>query len=260
MAEKFALIGTGNVAWHLGRVLENAGHLLVHVYDRKLGLAKKFTADYFNASYGDTTDMRSVEATVFIMAISDHAIATLSQQLKLPEGAILCHTSGSTPLSKLGYADTLNRGVFYPLQTFSKGVPVDFTPIPICIEAENQFTLNVLKNLGQSISQEVVEMSGEQRKALHLAAVFACNFTNHMLAISKEILEAKSMSFAWLKPLITETIHKSIQLGPEHAQTGPAIRGDLKTLDQQLKALEGDVDLARIYQYISQHIIDTYSE
>lgn len=260
MAEKFVLIGTGNVAWHLGSVLENAGHLLVHVYDRKLGHAKKFASNYFNASYGDSKDLRDVDATVFIMAVADHAIAPLSQELRLPEDALLCHTSGSMPLSTLGYADTMKRGVFYPLQTLSKGVSVDFTLLPICIEAEDQSTLQLLKQLAQSISKEVVEMTGEQRKGLHLAAVFACNFTNHMLTISKNLLAEKNMSFEWLQPLITETIDKSLRLGPNHSQTGPAVRGDLKTLDLQLKALEKEPDLARIYQYISQHIIDTYSE
>ena len=260
MAEKFALIGSGNVAWHMGRALENAGHSLVHVYDRKIDQAKNFTADYYNAEYGNATDMRDVNASVFIMAVTDHAIEPLSQQLQLPEGALLCHTSGTTSLSALGYAETPNRGVFYPLQTFTKGIPVDFGTVPICIEAEDNASLNVLRAMAESISGEVVEMSGEQRKLLHLAAVFACNFTNHMLTISKGVLHEKGLSFDLLKPLITETLNKSLKNEPENSQTGPAVRGDLKTLDQQLKALEKDKDVALIYQYISQHIIDTYSD
>ncbi len=260
MAQRIAIIGTGNVAWHLARTLENAGHLIVHIYSRDAAKAKNFGLDFFNASTGNSTDLRSVDASIFIMAISDDAIQQVAQSLQLPESAVLCHTSGTRPLLDLGYASTEHIGVFYPLQTFSKGKRVDFSEIPICVEGDTQFAHEALTELAHSISDNVQEVNSAQRKVLHLAAVFACNFTNHMFTISKEILENGNLNFDILKPLIAETLNKSFELGPENAQTGPAVRGDLETLDRQHELLTNQPELAEIYRQISQHIIDTYEE
>lgn len=259
VAYKIAILGTGNVAWHLAKELENAGHLIAHVYARDEAKAKKFALDYFNASYGNSLDLAHIEADIFILAVSDDAIEELASSLKLPQNAIICHTSGSKPLSELGYTITENIGVFYPLQTFSKGKSVNFSEIPICIEGENQTTIEVLKALGESISHHTQEISSQQRKAIHLAAVFACNFANHMFSVAANILEGKQMSFEILKPLIVETLNKSFELDPRKAQTGPAIREDLKTLDLQHASLKEEPELAEIYRLISQHIIDSYS-
>ena len=114
--------------------------------------------------------------------------------------------------------------------------------------------------MSNSISSKTQEISSQQRKAIHLAAVFACNFTNHMFTISREILEDGNLSFEMLKPLIAETLNKSFELGPENAQTGPAVRGDLETLDRQHELLSNQPELAEIYRQVSQHIIDTYEE
>ena len=259
MAKRIAIIGTGNVAWHLARTLENAGHIIAHIYDRDRSKAEKFGLDYFNASTGSSLDFSYIDASVFIIAVSDDAIEEVATNIILPEDAILCHTSGSQPMSALGYAPTENIGVFYPLQTFSKGKPVDFDSIPICVEGENDLTKTALLEMGQSISRMTKEISSRQRKAIHLAAVFACNFTNHMFSVSQSILQNQKMDFEILKPLITETLNKSFELGPERSQTGPAVRQDLKTLDQQYESLKADPELAEIYRLISQHIIDTYS-
>lgn len=259
MAKRIAIIGTGNVAWHLARTLENAGHIIAHIYNRDRSKAEKFGMDYFNASTGNSLDFTYIDASVFIIAVTDDAIEEIATNIMLPEYAILCHTSGSQPMSVLGYAPTENIGVFYPLQTFSKGKPVDFDTIPICIEAENSSTKSTLLALGQSISRKTKEISSKQRKAIHLAAVFACNFTNHMFSISQKILGTQQIDFEILKPLITETLNKSFELGPAHSQTGPAIRQDLKTLDQQYESLKANPELAEIYRLITQHIIDTYS-
>ncbi|OEK06800.1 Rossmann-like and DUF2520 domain-containing protein [Roseivirga misakiensis] len=260
MGHKIAILGTGNVAWHFARVLENAGHVITHVFNREIEKAEKFALDFFNASTGNSTDMSQVDASLFILAISDDAIEEIAQTLVLPHGSMLIHTSGSIPLSALGYAQTQNIGVLYPVQTLSKGQPIDFSKVPLCIEGESQETLNTLEEIASGMSETVYPLSSHQRKVIHLAAVFACNFANHMFSISKKILESNQMTFELLQPLIVETLNKSLDIGPENAQTGPAKRGDLETLDQQFNALSNDAELAEIYKLVSQHIMDTYAD
>jgi predicted short-subunit dehydrogenase-like oxidoreductase (DUF2520 family) len=158
----------------------------------------------------------------------------------------------------LHYAAAQHVGVLYPLQTFSKAKKVDFKTTPIFIESNTEEAEKVLTLLAQAISQQVAKITSEERKALHLAAVFASNFTNHMLTISKDILQQNSIDFTFLKPLILETITKSLALGPDQAQTGPAMRGDLEILDKHLEFLQEDESVAEIYKVISQHIVDRY--
>jgi len=258
MRYQIAILGTGNVAWHFARTLENAGHVITHVYDRKIEKAEKFALDYFNASVGDSLDLSEVNATLFILAVRDDAIEEVAQTLTIPSKALLVHTSGTIPLNALGYAQTQNIGVLYPIQTLSRGQQTDFSKVPICIEGESEETVQTLKTVAKSISQEVHILTSQQRKVIHLAAVFACNFTNHMFSISKDILESNHMNFELLQPLIIETLNKSFDIGPENAQTGPAKRGDMETLDQQFSALSNDPEVADIYKLISQNIIDTH--
>ena len=255
-----AIIGTGNVAWHLARAFENAGHVITDIYNRDISKAKNFALDFFNAKPTNRLNFENSSAQVFILAVSDDAIAEIAPQIILPENAILTHTSGSVAMSALGYASTENQGVFYPLQTFSKGKAVDFSEIPIGIEAENKMTEDVLKDLAKSISNKVQLMDSRDRRTVHLAAVFACNFTNHLFTISKGILESRNLDFGLLEPLIIETLSKSLEIGPNNAQTGPAKRGDLETLDRHFSALAEQPDVAEIYRAISQNIIDYYSE
>ena len=256
---KIGLIGTGNVAWHLALAFENAGHSIVHVYNRDMDKAKDFVRDLYNATAGNSEDLRSTDAEIFIMPVSDGAIESLSQEIQLPEDCILAHTSGAIGLSKLGYAHTENTGVFYPLQTFSKGKTVDFKKTPLCIEASNGHTESVLWELAESISATVHLIDSVKRKAIHLAAVFACNFSNHMFTISQELMNELGLDFSLLKPLISETLNKSLEIGPQNGQTGPARRNDLSTLDEQYEALKGDAQVAELYRMISQHILDYYS-
>ena len=259
MKYKIGLIGTGNVAWHLARNLENNGHSITTIYDRDLAKAKIFALDYFNAQITDDLGFSNSDASVFILAVSDDAIEELAQSIVLPPSAHLFHTSGTKPLKALGYANTENIGVFYPLQTFSKGKATNISEVPFCLEAETGNSRQVLTDLASSISDQIQFIDSNQRAVIHLSAVIACNFSNHMLSISKGVLEVNNMSFDLLKPLIAETINKALAIGPENAQTGPARRKDLKTLDKQLDSLDNDESVAKIYQTISQHILDYYS-
>src|SRR5690606_26632178 len=151
-----------------------------------------------------------------------------------------------------------NIGVFYPLQTFTKARKVNFESIPIFVEAAIEGVTRKLMAMGKAISRNVTAISSDERKALHVAAVFASTFTNHMLTIAKQIMHDNKLKYELLKPLIAETLNKSLELGPEAAQTGPARRGDLQILDSHMEFLADDPELAEIYKNVSQHIIDAY--
>lgn len=254
-----SFIGSGNLAWHLAPALDNAGYSVREVYSRNPRHAEALVGRLYQGDVKATLDFSTSDSSLFIIAVSDDTIQEIVQEIILPEDAILVHTSGSQPLSVLGYAATLNTGVFYPLQTFSKSKKVDFKEVPIFIESESDSIAKILTKAAKSISGKVKQISSEDRKALHVAAVFASNFTNHMLTISKEILSASKLDFEILKPLIVETINKSISIGPEAAQTGPAKRGDLEILDKHIEFLKQDENVAEIYRLISQHILDKYS-
>lgn len=195
---------------------------------------------------------------MFIIASSDDAIQEIAREIILPEEAILVHTSGSQPLSHLQYAATTHLGVLYPLQTFTKGKKIDFRTVPLFIESSDAQATEAIEQIARAISNQVMRIGSEERKALHVGAVFASNFTNHMLTISQDVLRQNNLKFEWLIPLITETINKALQVGPTEAQTGPARRGDLEVLDTHLDFLRENPALAEIYKLISQHIIDQY--
>ncbi|GAB5524317.1 MAG: F420-dependent NADP oxidoreductase [Roseivirga sp.] len=260
MQQKIAILGTGNVAWHLNRAFENAGHIVTDIYSRDLQKAERFTVDSYQAEPTSSLDFSRSDARIFIMAISDDAVAEMVENLQLPSEAVLAHTSGTLSIKAIGYAPTEDIGVFYPLQTLSKGKGIDFEHVPICIEGETLRAQNELAGLASSLSQRVQMLDSGQRRLIHLAAVFACNFTNHMLTLSKQILAQQEIDLAILHPLISETLNKSLEIGPEKAQTGPAIRRDMETLDKQHQALHEDEQVAEIYQLISQHILDYYAE
>ena len=255
-----SFIGSGNLAWHLAPALDNVGYSVKEVYSRNPKNAKLLTGRLYQAEAKATLDFSTSPSSIFIIAVSDDAIKPIAQDIILPDDAILLHTSGSQPLSVLSYAATPHTGVFYPLQTFSKNKKVDFRDIPIFIEAGSSETEGVCMKMARQISSNVRKISSTERKALHVAAVFASNFTNHMLAISKGILQQNRLSFDLLKPLISETLNKGLSIGPENSQTGPAKRGDFEILDAHLEFLQKDEALAAIYKLVSQHIIDQYNE
>lgn len=254
-----SIIGSGNLAWHLAPALDNTDFAVREVYSRNSRHASMLVDRLYHATAIDTLDFSESPSRIFIIAVPDDAIQDVVKEITLPINSILIHVSGSQPLSVLSDAST-NTGVFYPLQTFSKGSKIDFSDVPIFIESANTDTEKVLVNMAKALSKKVIKVSSEDRKAIHVAAVFAANFTNHMLTLSKAILERSKIDFELLKPLIAETLNKSLTLGPEKSQTGPAKRGDLEILDQHVSFLEGDEAIAEIYKIVSQHIIDTYVE
>ncbi|MTI20213.1 DUF2520 domain-containing protein [Fulvivirga sp. RKSG066] len=257
LPNKVSFIGSGNLAWHLAPALDNAGYAVAEVFSQKKANAKALVNRLYQAEVKADLDFSESNSDIFIIAVSDDAIEEVAREMVIPDAAIVVHTSGASSIGALEYTATDNIGVFYPLQTFSKNKNVEFAEIPICIESNNDYTEDTLMAMAKAISKNSVKINSKHRKALHLAAVFACNFTNHCLRMSEDILKKEKLSFDLLKPLIGETINKSLSIGPSNAQTGPAKRHDFETLDKHLDYIE-DEELAELYRLISQHIVDTY--
>lgn len=252
-----AIIGAGNVAWHLAPALEDAGHTVTEVYARTLKSASKITERVYEAEPKEDLDFSESKAELFILAVKDAAIPEISDAIILPENSILVHTSGSADLDSLNLSSATYTGVFYPLQSFSVGKKVDWRELPILVESEDEEVLQKLKKLAKSLTHQVFTVRSKDRKGLHVAAVFASNFTNHMIRIAEEIMRKQGLDFEMLKPLIIETISKSLQIGAKNAQTGPAIREDYETLEEHHQFLNYNEEIAEIYRLISQDIIDS---
>lgn len=250
------IIGTGNLASVLAPALEQNGFIVNNVYGRDLAKAKYLANRLYQAKATDALDFSESKSNVFLLAISDDALEEVSRELVLPDDAIVAHTSGSSPLSVLGYTAVNNIGVFYPLQTFSKGRKVDFDEVPILIEGENKHTRTALTKIAKKLSGNVQEASSKQRLMLHLAAVYASNFTNAMLLHASDMLQAARLDFGLLGPLVAETFEKSFELGPLKAQTGPAKRNDLEIIEKHLEMLADLPDKQEVYKLISQQIMD----
>jgi len=257
MKFKIAILGAGNVAWHLAPALEDAGHSITEVYARTLRSAGSITDRVYAGEPKDDLDFSASEAEIFILAVKDSAIPEVSDEVILPENSILVHTSGSVPLDILNYSSASYTGIFYPLQSFTKGRKIEFDEVPFLLESDDEKTLLKLKKLAKSLSPLTYTVKSMDRKAMHIAAVFASNFSNHMIRIAEEIMRRQGLDFEMLKPLIIETISKSLQLGAKAAQTGPAIREDYETLEDHHRFLNYNEEIAEIYRLISQDIIDT---
>ncbi|UQD57196.1 Rossmann-like and DUF2520 domain-containing protein [Flavobacterium sp. K5-23] len=248
---KVTIIGSGNVAQHLIRAFSNIENLnstivLTQVFSRN----KDILGNVLDSSK-ITDDLNTLEeADLYILAVSDDAISEVSTQLPFTNRLVV-HTSGTVALEAL---DNKNRkGVFYPLQTFTKNKAVDFKTIPICLETKLENDYAIIVEVAKSISDAVFEIRTEQRKALHVAAVFVNNFTNHLYKIGEEICNEHQVPFEILKPLIVETAQKIMVLSPEKAQTGPAKRNDTKTIEAHQAFLSNE-NQSTIYKILTQSI------
>ena len=230
---KIALIGRGRVATHLGKALLQAGHKVVSVNSRTLAELPQ-------------------DADAYIIAVKDSALQeVISKVTKGRESSLFLHTAGSMPLSVFdGY--TRHGGVLYPMQTFSMECEVDFREIPLFIEASDAESLQQIRTLADGISQHVYELSTADRRYLHLAAVFACNFVNHCYTLAADVLAQKGLPFDVMLPLVDETARKVHELSPKAAQTGPAIRGDQNVMKAQAALL--DTPERTIYELLSKSI------
>ncbi|MCX6218780.1 Rossmann-like and DUF2520 domain-containing protein [Spirosoma sp.] len=265
---EISFIGAGNLAWHLAPALENAGHHINEVYSRQLQHARQLVSNLYDAHTHSELNFADSPSKLFILAIPDDALEQVCSQLVLPEDAILVHTAGARTLASLEqwmaiYSDVpVQTGVFYPLQTFSKGQSfMVFDEIPLCIESGDSVTEETLVQLGQDISDIVYIITSEERRALHVAAVFACNFTNHLLTLAHDLTVQDGLDFDLLRPIIGETFRKGLAASdPADVQTGPARRGDLTTIDTHLAYLSNQPKLSEIYQLLTQSIQHQYRQ
>ncbi|MFT4803669.1 MAG: putative short-subunit dehydrogenase-like oxidoreductase (DUF2520 family) [Psychroserpens sp.] len=228
------ILGAGNVAHHLYKAFFSAENVTIKQwYNRDIKSMRPFNSEVLLTS--DLSQL--VEADIYIIAVSDDAITQLSEQLPF-EDRLVVHTSGS--VSPYDIDKKNRRGIFYPLQTFSKGAEINFAEVPLCLETLMRKDYQQLKHLGQSISKHTKRVNSDQRAALHLAAVFVNNFTNQLFRVAHEITESQGAEFDLLKPLILETANKIQNLSPFRAQTGPAKRNDKKTIKRHLKMLDNE--------------------
>ncbi len=247
---QMVILGAGNIAQHLYEAFQATKTLqVVQVYNRS---AKALS--YFKNTDTTTSLKNLAEADVYIIAVVDDAIPNIANKLPFTDRLVV-HTSGNASMHELHKKN--RRGVFYPLQTFSKGVPVDFSAIPICLETGEKTDYKILKAVADAIGSPSYKISSEQRRALHVSAVFVNNFTNHLYRIAHEICETNNVPFEILSPLIQETAKKITTLTPYMAQTGPAKRGDQKTIDNHLDKLDKDIH-KEIYTLLTQSIAKTY--
>src|SRR5690606_22267776 len=245
------ILGAGNVATHLYKAFSKTSQVkVVQWYNKRI----ESVAAYKNEVAITDNLSHLVLADVYIVAVSDDAIKSLTSKLPF-KNRLVVHTSGSVGIYDIDKKH--ERGVFYPLQTFSKSAEVDFAKVPICIEVIHKEHLNTLRTLADALGSKSHKVNTDQRKALHLAAVFANNFTNQLYRIAHEITESQGVEFDILKPLIQETAHKIEHLTPYLAQTGPAKRDDKRTLRRHLKLLENPHHKA-IYELLTTSIKKTH--
>ncbi len=220
------------------------------MYNRNIGNLKSIKKK--TAITDNLSDLK--DADLYIISITDDAIHEFSQKLLL-NGKLVVHTSGSIAMNALN--GDFNKGVFYPLQTFTKGQKVNFKKVPICIETEVDNDLPKLEEIASSISKNVYIIDSKQREKLHLSAVFVNNFVNHLYHIADGICKENKIPFEILYPLIIETSKKIKKLNPKDAQTGPAIRNDRKTINHQLMQLTNSQK--EIYSVLTDSILKTYN-
>ena len=244
---KVTILGSGNVGFHLVNLFDSSSNIILNEwYSRSVNFDErvKVINEIENLS----------ESDIYVICVSDNSITQVSNKIQF-KNKLVVHTSGSTPYSSLNNKN--RRGVFYPLQTFSKSQKLNYSEIPICIEAENDIDLETLKKLSLDLNCKYYEINFEERKTLHLAAIISNNFTNFLFGISKEIIESKNLDFNILKPLIKETVNKIHKLDPINAQTGPARRNDKNIMKMHLEMLD-DKNTISLYKTISDMIKDKY--
>ncbi|GIM49292.1 Rossmann-like and DUF2520 domain-containing protein [Capnocytophaga stomatis] len=245
-----SIVGGGNVAFHLMNIFYNNDKIEV----KQLCNRSCFTSHFEQFAVEKITNVSLLKPVdICIIAVKDSAISEVSEKLPF-SGNLVVHTSGNTDIDVLSGKN--RKGVFYPLQSFSKDIPVDFQEVPICIEAQDLADLEVLRILAESATSKVYEINSFQRKILHISAVIMNNFTNHLIGISKEICEENKVPFEILKPLLTETFEKIQKTEPFEAQTGPARRNDRQTIENHLALLSGN--RKEIYKTITNSILETY--
>ena len=249
--KKVSIIGTGNVATHLAKALKNSGVTISQIYGRNEHTTKSLALKVGATAVFDILEMETENIEAILISVNDDAIQQVANALP-NSNAIVMHTSGTVGIEAL--EKHTNNGVFYPLQTFSKNKKMDLSTVPFCIEGNNRNTKISLLNLANLLTNDVRFIDSKTRKSIHIAAVFASNFSNHMLAISDKLLNESGQDLSILFPLVNETISKAFSSNPIESQTGPAERNDIQVMKNHLAQLENEPLLQNIYKNISASI------
>lgn len=248
---RIVIVGSGNVATHMSLALKEVGYDIVQVYSKTMANAVALS-ERLSCAATDRVEGILPDADVYIFSIKDKALEDVAAQMKVNGGACFIHTAGSMPMDV--FRSMVSRyGVLYPMQTFSKGRDVDFRDVPCFIEASDDDTLSMIRTMAESITTRCEECSSEKRKKMHLAAVFACNFTNHCYHLAERIVEKEGLDFSLFHPLIRETASKVMTMSPRDAQTGPMVRWDTNVMDMQI-ALIDDERTRDIYRLMAESI------
>jgi len=254
---QIVIIGAGNLATNLAQVFHEKISQEIHIHSRTKNSVKLLANKINVPSYSFDANDVPFDASLYVISISDDAISDIVNNEILKEkinNNLVVHTAGSIQ-AKILKKLSANFGIFYPLQTFSRFKKADFKNIPLCLEANSGFNYNRLSKIAFQISEDVRKINFEQRKYIHLSAVFANNFSNNMFAIAENILKEKDIDFDILLPLINETIAKIQKNSPKKAQTGPAIRNDVEVMNKHLELLKDDANLQNIYKFVSENIL-----
>jgi predicted short-subunit dehydrogenase-like oxidoreductase (DUF2520 family) len=251
-----SIIGAGNVGTHLAiQLAQKTSVKIIEIYSQNFQNALSLTQTISQGTPTNTLDFSKSKATIFLLALKDDIVENVLQKIILPPNAVLLHTSGSHSIDILKLYAT-HIGVFYPLQTFSKEKKTDFQKVFFCVEANDNFTKQILIDLVNIIGSRIEWINSTERQHLHIAAVIACNFVNHLWTIAEEYLEKHQLSFQILEELLKETLDKALLIQPKNAQTGPAKRKDEKIIQKHLTLLENYPDIKKIYSLLTKSIIE----
>ena len=253
---KIAILGSGNVATHLSKALVQAGYPISQVWSRKYQNAQNLALEIASVAIANIQDI-SESVNVIFLAVSDDVIETVAHQIPNLPNRLIIHTSGSTDIQLLQQFSN-HVAVLYPLQSFSKNSILDFKKVPLFIEYSSDLAQERISKLAHQLSDHVQHANSETRILLHISAVFACNFTNHLYTIAQHILAEKNLDFNLIRPLIAETANKIIEHLPSEMQTGPASRNDEMITNKHVQMLEIYPHWQKIYQSISQDIVKIY--
>lgn len=246
---QIVIIGSGNVAYHMAKAFTLKIIPIAQIFGRNEKELNKISEE-LAIPYSTN---RLEEADLYILCVSDHSVEEISKIIT-KKNCLVAHTSGSLPKEVL--AGEYRKASFYPLQTFSKSKELEYEKIPFFIEAENEEDQKILFDLASKISEKVMESNHEKRKYIHLTAVFACNFVNHLFSRAKEISDSQDIPFDYFLPLIDETVQKIHEIEPKQAQTGPAVRNDVRILQLHEQLLKDES--LEIYKTMNHSIQKMY--
>jgi len=249
---KISIIGTGNVATHIGTALKNAGHNIVDVTGRNADTTNELATLLSAKANFDIANFDS-SAEVILLCVKDDAIGAVAALLPRSQ-RVVAHTSGFRSFNLLAVAGD-NLGIFYPLQTMKKGVALDFKKVPILVEGSNETTATTLHTLAADISESIHSVNELQRQYIHVAAVFANNFTNHLWELAENILNEQNLNLDLLRPLIARSAENVAAHSPSQLRTGPAARGDFFTIDAHLNLLQNEAEMTAVYKVLTESIL-----